>query len=75
MGFTSTLSGVASKVAGKFASAKAVIVIVGGSTEQIPVQFNPSDYRITQRSSFTEKSRRKKDEPTVSFNGKPYDTL
>ena len=52
MGLTSTLSNIGSKIAGKFASAKAVIVIAGGNVEQIPVQFNPSDYRITNRSNF-----------------------
>ncbi len=75
MGFTSTLSNIGSKIAGKFASAKAVIVIAGGSVEQIPVQFNPAEYRITNRGAFSEKARRKSDEPTVNFNGKQYDTL
>ena len=75
MGFSSTLSNVAGKIAGKFASAKAVIVIAGGNVEQIPVQFNPSEYKITKRNAFSEKTRRKNDEPTVNFNGKPYDTL
>ena len=75
MGFTSTLSNIAGKIAGKFASAKAVIVRSGGSVEQIPVQFNPAEYRITNRGSISEKVRRKSDEPTMNFNGKPYDTM
>lgn len=75
MGFTSTLSNIAGKIAGKFASAKATIVIAGGSVEPIPVQFNPAEYRITNRVMFSEKARRKSDEPTVNFNGKQYDTL
>ena len=75
MGLTSTLSNIGSKIAGKFASAKAMIVIAGGNVEQIPVQFNPSDYRITNRSNFTEKERRQENEPTSVFKGKPFDTL
>ena len=75
MGFTSTLVGAATKIAEKLSSAKAMLIIAGASPEQVPVQFNPSEYKITERNSFSEKSRRKKDEPVVNFNGKPYAML
>ncbi|MCR4780971.1 MAG: hypothetical protein K5876_07745 [Ruminiclostridium sp.] len=75
MGFTTTLANAAIKVADKFSSAKATIVIAGEKPEQIPVQFNPSEYRISERTQFTEKTRRKKDEPVVDFNGRPLASL
>ena len=75
MGFTTTLANAAVKVADKFSGAKATIVIAGDKPEQVPVQFNPSEYRISERTQFTEKTRRKKDEPVVDFNGRPLATL
>ncbi len=75
MGFTSTLTNAAVKVAESIKSEKATLVIQGDSTEQVPVQFNPSEYRITSRSEYSQKSRRKKDEPVVSFNGNKLSTL
>ena len=75
MGFTSTLTKAAVSVAEKLSGAKAMLVIARGSPEQIPVQFNPSEYRISESTEFSEKSRRRKDEPIVNFNGKPLSTL
>ena len=75
MGFSTTLAKAAVKVAEKLSSAKAVLVIARGSGEQIPVQFNPSEYRITEGTKFSEETRRKKDEPVVDFNGRPLATL
>lgn len=75
MGFSTTLAKAAVKVAEKLSSAKAVLVIARGSGEQIPVQFNPSEYKITEGTKFSEKTRRKKDEPVVDFNGRPLATL
>ncbi|MBQ9382942.1 MAG: hypothetical protein IJT87_01775 [Ruminiclostridium sp.] len=75
MGFSSTLTNAAVKIAEKLRSEKATLVIQGDSTEQVPVQFNPSEYRITSRSEYSQKARRKKDEPVVSFNGNKLSTL
>ncbi|MBO6303389.1 MAG: hypothetical protein J6N15_13220 [Ruminiclostridium sp.] len=75
MGFGSTLQKAAVAIAQKLSSAKAVLVIAGGTPKQVPVQFNPSEYRITDSTTFSEKKRRKKDEPVVDFSGRPMSTL
>ena len=75
MGFTTTLANAAVKVVEKLSSAKATIVIGSTPPEQIPVQFNPSEYRISESTQFSEKTRRKKDEPVVDFNGRPLAVL
>ena len=75
MGISSTLLKAAVSVAEKLSSEKAMLVIAGKSPEKLPVQFNPSEYKITERSSYTEKSRREKDEPVVNFSGRPMATM
>ncbi len=74
MGFTSVLTNVVSKIGGP-QSVKAVLVIIKDSPEQIPVQFNPSEYTISDSATYDEKIRRKKNDSIVSFNGKPRAVL
>ena len=75
MSLTSTLVDAAVKAASKIAGTKAMIIVAGSSVEQIPVQFNPSEYRITDSSSYSQTERRKKDEPVVSYNGSRLSSL
>ena len=76
MGFTSTLTKAATGIVNSLMGAKAVLLVVGStSVDQIPVQFNPSEYKITDRSVYSQRSRRKKDEPAISFNGGMLSTL
>ena len=75
MGFSSTIAKAAVKVAEKLKRTNAVIIIDGDSPEQIPVQFNPSEYRITDRSSFSQKERRNDNEPVINYKGSPLSTL
>ncbi|MBQ9483247.1 MAG: hypothetical protein IJU82_03570 [Ruminiclostridium sp.] len=63
------------KVAEKIQSNKAVLVIAKPSPEKLSVQFNPSEYKITERTNYTEKERRENDEPVVNFSGRPLATL
>ncbi len=75
MGFTSTLTNAAVRAASSLMGSKAVLMVVGESVEQIPVQFNPSEYRITDTSVYSQQERRKEDEPVISFNGVSLSTL
>lgn len=75
MGFSSTLSSAAVKVAEAISGVKANLIIKGGKTEQLAVQFNPSDYKITEHSVYSVEPRRKEDEPVVNFVGKQLATL
>lgn len=57
---------------------KAKIVITdedGNETDSIPVQFNPSQYTITDRPVYSERARSKEDEPAVNYNGSQLSTL
>ncbi len=77
MGLGTTLLQAAINIAEKLSSEKALIVKVKNKkiAEKIPVQFNPSEYKISERTMYSEKTRREKDEPVVDFNGKPLSTL
>ena len=75
MSFTSSLINAAATIAQSLKGTKAVIIASGDSQEQIPVQFNPSEYRVTDRSSYSQRSRRKKDEPDMTYNGGMLSTL
>lgn len=57
---------------------KAKIVITdekGNTTDTIFVQFNPSQYTITDRPVYSERERSKEDEPAVNYNGSQLSTL
>ena len=54
---------------------KAVLVIAGGKTKKVPVQFNPSEYRLSERTSFSERTRAKQTKPHENFKGKPEASL
>lgn len=75
MGITSTLTKSATSLASSLLGTKAVILVNGLTTEQIPVQFNPSQYSIIDRSSYSQQTRRNDEEPSVSYNGKAFSTL
>lgn len=74
MGITSTLTNMAESLIAN-APQKAEIVVQGDKKEHIPVQFNPSEYSITTRSEYSQKTRRKEDEPVVNYNGSPLSQL
>ncbi len=75
MGLTSTLTNAATRAITSLVGSKAVIMVMGSTTEQIPVQFNPSQYSIVDRSSFSQQERNKDEEPVISYNGKGFSTL
>ena len=75
MDFSSTLANVAKNIAGKLGGSKAVIVNLATQDLVTDVQFNPSEYRVTDAVSFNEESRREKDRPVVSFGGRNTSTL
>ena len=57
---------------------KAKIVVTdekGREVATIPVQFNPSQYTITDRPVYSERARNKEDEPAVNYNGSQLSTL
>ena len=75
MSFTTSLVNAAATIAQTIKGTKAVIVKLGKNREEIPVQFNPSEYRVTDKSSYSQRSRRKNDEPDVTYNGGVFSTL
>lgn len=75
MGFTSTLTKAATKVVQKITGTKAMLAILKEPVEAIPVQFNPSEYRISDRTTFSQRERNRKDDPVVNFNGSPLALL
>jgi hypothetical protein len=52
-----------------------LVVLKPAGPEAIPIQFNPSEYHITTRSTYSERERVRKDDPVVSFGGNPMSTL
>ncbi|MBP5462028.1 MAG: hypothetical protein J6Y20_07895 [Lachnospiraceae bacterium] len=77
MGITSSIAEAALGAAAKLAGSKAVIGIVVEDevTEKLQVQFNPSEYRITNSASYSQTERRKEDEPVVNYNGAQFSKL
>ncbi len=75
MGITSTLTKAAVKAAGSLIGSKAVLIIDGEKTEQIPVQFNPSEYQIVDNTNYSQKRRKKNAEPVYTFLGSDFSTL
>ena len=75
MGLTSTLTNAATRAITSLVGSKAVIMVMGSTTEQIPVQFNPSQYSIFYMLSFSQQERNKDEEPVISYNGKGFSTL
>ena len=56
-------------------SEKAKLVIGGSKGGILHVQFNPSEYKITEQTDFSQVPRREDNVPAVSFNGIPLSTL
>ncbi len=75
MGITSALSQAAVKAAGKIIGTKAMIIVEGSEANPITVQFNPSEYSIKDSSQYSQRTRRKEDEPVVNYNGNNLSTL
>jgi len=76
MPLSTTLKNLASTAIAKFVGMPAALVILKpGGPEPIPIQFNPAEYKITERSTYSERERTRKDDPVVSFGGNPMSTL
>ena len=75
MGFTSTIKQAGLRAASSLMGSKATILVMGNTVEQIPVQFNPAEYQITDGTAYNQKPRRKNDEPLLDFNGVSLSTL
>lgn len=75
MGITSMLAKAAIPVAGAAVGNKAMIIAIGDGIDIIPVQFNPSQYSITDSAVYSQRERRKEDEPAVNYNGAMLSTL
>ena len=75
MGITSMLTKAAIGKAGSVNSNKAVLMLLSGGNETIPVQFNPSQYRITESAQYSQQERRSETEPAVNYNGSKLSAL
>ncbi len=75
MGFSDTLLDYGVRLAGKFISQNAAIVVDGDDKNPIMAQFNPSEYRIVERTQYSEEQRRQENAPSVQYTGKPLSTL
>ncbi len=75
MPFSSTLTSLATKAVAKFIGCPAVLVILKNPAEAIPIQFNPSEYKITEGTKYSQRERLRRDEPVVSFAGNPMAKL
>ena len=75
MGITSMFAKEALSLASSNKDNKALLVIMGDSTEKIPVQFNPTQYTITNNAVYSELERRNEDDPSFSFDGSKMATL
>ncbi len=59
----------------KLKGMKAMIVVEGDEDNPIIVQFNPSEYSITDGSAYLQRPRNKEDEPVVNYTGNTLSTL
>lgn len=75
MGFSQTLKDYGKKLIGKFVGQNAAIIVNGDTSKPIMAQFNPAEYRIIERTEYSEEERRKENAPSVQFKGKPLSTL
>ena len=75
MDFTTTIENAAYNSVLTVMGEKAQIIVMRKKQEHIPVQFNPSEYQIIEGSEYTQRARRKEDEPVVSYNGNKLSTL
>ena len=75
MGFTSTITNIITNVAGKLAGTKAYIIKATDPSSPLEVQFNPSEYKITDSVDYHEETRRGDSEPVVSYQGTATSTL
>ena len=76
MPLSTTLKKLAVSAIAKFVGMPATLVILKpAGPVPIPIQFNPAEYRITTRSTYSERERTRKDDPVVSFGGNPMSTL
>ena len=76
MPLSTTLQKLATSAIAKFVGMPASLIILKETgAEAIPIQFNPSEYRISDRSTYSERERTRKDDPVVSFGGNPMSML
>ena len=73
MGITSMLAKAAYGQSSASNLDKATLVIEKGGV--INVQFNPAQFTITERASYSLQERRKEDEPLINYNGTQLSTL
>jgi Uncharacterized protein containing LysM domain len=62
------IQSLASKAISMFVLQKAIIINLDTS-EQIPVQFNPSEYSLIEKAVYTQVHRQKSDSPVLNFAG------
>ncbi len=72
---TTLLSAAAYAAAAICGTTSASLVVLLPIPTTIPVQFNPSEYKITYQAKYAEKERPKNDNPVVSFGGSPMSKL
>lgn len=69
------LSAAAYAAAAICGTTSASLVVLLPIPTTIPIQFNPSEYKITYQTKYAEKERTKNDNPVVSFGGSPMSKL
>ena len=72
---TTLLSAAAYAAAAICGTTTASLVVLLPMPSTIPVQFNPSEYKITYNTNYSEKERPKNDNPVVSYAGSPMSSL
>lgn len=72
---TTLLAAAAYGAAALCGTTTASLVVLLPTPSTIPVQFNPSEYKISYKADFNQKKRTKNDNPVVTFNGSPMSML
>ena len=72
---TTLLAAAAYGAAALCGTTTASLVVLLPIPSTIPVQFNPSEYKITYNTNYSEKERPKNDNPVVSYAGSPMSSL
>ncbi|MBR5089302.1 MAG: hypothetical protein IK093_07735 [Ruminiclostridium sp.] len=75
MGLSTTLIDGGAKLMDEPGRQKASIIVDGDKDNAIVAQFNPSEYRILERTDYSEAARRQENTPSVQFVGRPLAVL